>query len=238
MVNGNGRHSDTSDEANGGVADPIHHGGTPGQQNNQRHKKPQDQLHNLAKKQSTEDANKRVRDFFDKLSDQEFSGLMNQPLSKHSPLWDQYKNDWKALAMIDAMHRCGKYTNSKEIISDINNLILTKFSMLSASGDSDDIIKVQAFQRYFDQISQGLDNLPLTNKMRPIKPDEPPKNEPINDKKKKKPKPDHNKNNSKNQQDGNKESAADICTGIEIKAVKAITQEEISELKKDIMALS
>lgn len=43
------------------------------------------------------------------------------------------------------MHRCGKYNNSKEIISDINNLILTKFSMLSASGDSDDIIKVQAF---------------------------------------------------------------------------------------------
>lgn len=70
---------------------------------------------------------------------------MNQPLSRHSPLWEQYKNDWKALAMIDQMHRCGKYNNSKEIISDINNLILTKFSMLSASGDSDDIIKVQAF---------------------------------------------------------------------------------------------
>lgn len=67
---------------------------------------------------------------------------MNQPLSKHSPLFEMYKNDFKALAMIDAMHRCGKYTNSKEIISDINQLILTKFSMLSASGDSEDIINI------------------------------------------------------------------------------------------------
>lgn len=60
-------------------------------------------------------------------------------------MFEQYKNDWKALAMIDTMHRCGKYHNSKEIINDINNMILTKFSMLSASGESEDLIKVQAF---------------------------------------------------------------------------------------------
>ena len=66
--------------------------------------------------------------------------------------------------MIDTMHRCGKYHNSKEIINDINNMILTKFSMLSASGESDDLIKVQAFQSYFDQISQGLHNVSLVNK--------------------------------------------------------------------------
>lgn len=47
--------------------------------------------------------------------------------------------------MIDAMHRCKKYTNSKEIIGDINNLILTKFSMLSASGDSEANTKVMIF---------------------------------------------------------------------------------------------
>ena len=70
---------------------------------------------------------------------------MNQPLSKHCPLFEQYKHEWKTLAMIDTMHRCRKYHNSKEIINDINNLILTKFSYLSRSGESDDSLKVHAF---------------------------------------------------------------------------------------------
>lgn len=51
------------------------------------------------------------------------------------------------------MHRCGKYRNSQEIINDINSLLLTKFSMLSMSGESDDHTKVQSFQQFFDQIA-------------------------------------------------------------------------------------
>jgi hypothetical protein len=38
--------------------------------------------------------------------------------------------------------------------------------------------------------------------------------------------------------DSVREIAVDMSTGIEIKAVKAITQEDIAELKRDIMALS
>ena len=87
-------------------------------------------MHNQAKKQSTDDANKRIRDFFMQLSQHEHSDLMNQPLSKNNPLWATYKFEWKALTMIQSMHRCGKYTNSKDIFADIDNLILIKFNML------------------------------------------------------------------------------------------------------------
>lgn len=58
-------------------------------------------MHSAAKKHSVEDANKRMRDFFMKLSSHEHVGLMSQPLSKHSPLFEQFKNDWKPLALID-----------------------------------------------------------------------------------------------------------------------------------------
>jgi len=95
--------------------------------------------------------------------------------------------------------------------------------MLSATGDSDDIINVQAFQKYFDSISQGLDNLNLSNKNRPIKPEEPIKNEPIKENKKKKPKPAPHNNNNKGPPDVVKDSIVDMNQGIEIKTVKAIT---------------
>ena len=36
--------------------------------------------------------------------------------------------------------------------------------MLSNDGESDDFMKVRAFQTYFDQIGQGLNGLSLANK--------------------------------------------------------------------------
>lgn len=69
-----------------------------------------------------------------------------------------------------------------------------------------------------------------------MKPEEPVKNETVKESKKKKPKPDPHKNSNKNVPDTSKESTVDMV-GIEIKAVKAITLEEIAELKTDIVAL-
>lgn len=67
-----------------------------------------------------------------------------------------------------------------------------------------------------------------------MKPEEPVKNEPVRPKKK--PKPDPHKKSDKNMPDTGKDSPVEVV-GIEIKAVKAITQEEIAELKTDIVAL-
>ena len=72
--------------------------------------------------------------------------------------------------VIDTMHRCGKYQNSKEIMQDINSMILTKFRMLHTSGESEDLMKAHGFQKYYDQISQGLGNMSLINKPEKPKP--------------------------------------------------------------------
>lgn len=174
----NGRRSDTDDENGANAPDPNQHGLIQGQQNNQKNKKPMDPSQNAAKKQGVEDANKRIRDFFNKLGQHEAAAMMNEPIAKNSQ-FEQYRSEWKALVMIDSMHRCGKYSNSKEIMQDIDSMILTKFRMLHTSGESEDLMKAHAFQKYFDQISQGLGNLSLSNKQeKPKPPEKKPKPEP------------------------------------------------------------
>ena len=97
----NGRRSDSDEDANAAMPDAGQPGQVLGATNAQKHKKPQDSVHSAAKKHSVEDANKRVTDFLTKLCSHEHAGLMNRPLSKHCPLFEQYKHEWNSLAMID-----------------------------------------------------------------------------------------------------------------------------------------
>jgi hypothetical protein len=64
----NGRRSDSDEDANASMPDAGQPGQLQGASNGQKHKKPQDSVHSAAKKHSVEDANKRVTDFFAKLS--------------------------------------------------------------------------------------------------------------------------------------------------------------------------
>ena len=109
-------------------------------------------MHNAAKKHTIEDANKRIQDMFSKLSQHQHKDLMNQPLSNKCALFEQYKNEYKTLIELEMRYRCRQYQNSKDILSDINEMILIKFSYLSKTGESEDSMKVHEFQQYFDNI--------------------------------------------------------------------------------------
>lgn len=79
--------------------------------------------------------------------------------------------------MIEMAQRCGRYKDAREILNDINALIMNKYQIHSAASENDDLRRVTTFQTFFDQISQGLEKLVLV-KPAESKPKPPPKAKP------------------------------------------------------------
>ena len=56
------------------------------------------------------------------------------------------------------MYDQNKFESNNEIVNQVNKLILQRYSTFTASGDIESIQKVRAFQQYFDEVVEKLEN--------------------------------------------------------------------------------
>ena len=68
-----------------------------------------------AKKNSSNDTQKKIEEVLEKLKRSANAHLFNKPIGKQEPLYEKYKTSYKTLSFIELNLKMGNYTNTNSI---------------------------------------------------------------------------------------------------------------------------
>lgn len=89
------------------------------------------------KKGTIQEVNKRVSDLIETMKKHEAAHLFNQPLDSNHKLYEEIKDQYTTLSMLDLHFKIGdKYKNTDEIATEFRKMIFNRLKMSMQGGDS------------------------------------------------------------------------------------------------------
>lgn len=123
---------------------------------------------NVPKRNIIQENKAKVEALFANMKKHEFSQLLNQPLLETHPSYEQVKQTFVTLSMMELHFKIGnKYTNSSQIGQEFRSQILIRLEMTQNGQNQTDYANIQQYNDYFEQQFSNLDNLPLVEQSNP-----------------------------------------------------------------------
>ena len=88
-------------------------------------------------------------------------------MDKSNPKYDEFKNKFKNLLIIEMGFKTDQYVNTTDLIKDVEMMLFQQYNLLAAAG-STDFDLVQKFQEFFKKETENLKDLPLVVPSGPV----------------------------------------------------------------------